>query len=141
MKEFKAKVSYGLLIPVLILLLGAVLLPILQQAPMSRILLMASIMLPVMAMVLYLFLSTNYRITEDGQLLITSGFLYKHTVDISKITSVTATRNPIAGPAPSLDRLEVKYEKWNSVVVSPQDKLAFIKALQLVNPQVEYLGK
>jgi hypothetical protein len=83
-------------------------------------------MVPVIALTLNIFFRTTYRIHDD-QLLIKCGFFCKATVDILAITTVSRTRNPISSPAASLDRIELKYGKWESVIISPDDKIVFQK--------------
>jgi hypothetical protein len=48
-------------------------------------------------------------------------------VEIQKITSVKRTRNPLSSPALSTDRLEIKYGKWDFVLISPKNKERFVK--------------
>jgi hypothetical protein len=137
MKVFKSKIGYGILIPVLVLLIGLTLLPIINGAPTGSILVMVSIMVPVIALTLNIFFRTTYRI-NDNQLLIKCGFFYKATVDILAITTVSRTRNPISSPAASLDRIELKYGKWESVIISPDDKMAFVNELLKINPNIQH---
>lgn len=47
----------------------------------------------------------------------------------------------LSSPALSLDRLEVFYNKFDSVIISPQNKEDFIVALQNINPAIEYIKK
>ncbi len=137
MKEFKSKVGYGILIPVLILLIGLTLLPIINGAPIGATLTMVVIMIPIIAFILHIFFSTTYRINEKNELLIKCGFLYKEVVKISKIKSINRTRNPISSPAASLDRIELKYGKWDSVIISPNDKIEFVNELLQINPDIQ----
>lgn len=137
MKEFKSKVGYGILIPVLVLLIGVTLLPIINGAPIGATLAMVVIMIPIIAFILHIFFSTTYRINEKNELLIKCGFLYKEVVKISKIKSINRTRNPISSPAASLDRIELKYGKWDSVIISPNDKIEFVNELLQINPDIQ----
>lgn len=88
------------------------------------------------AFIAHTMLSTSYTI--DGNFLhIKSGFLVNKPVEIQSIKKVVETRNPISAPAMSLDRLEIFYNKFDSVLVSPEDKPEFIKQLKLINPAIE----
>ncbi|MEM8981425.1 MAG: PH domain-containing protein [Pseudomonadota bacterium] len=80
-------------------------------------------------LVLWLMISTYYRVA-DGQLTIVSGPL-RWNIDLVSIESVQPTRSPLAAPAMSLDRLEIRYSGGRSVLVSPDDQAAFIAALQV----------
>lgn len=84
----------------------------------------------------YLLISINY-IVDNNTLIIKCGFIYQTKIDISDITKIEETRNPISSPAASLDRLEIYYGKFDSVVVSPKDKHAFIDELTRINSNIE----
>lgn len=84
----------------------------------------------------HMILNTLYVI-DHGELFIQSGFLYSKVIDIASIRKIEATRTPISAPAPSLDRLEIFYGRFDSVIVSPKDKDAFIKRLLRENPDIE----
>ncbi len=105
--------------------------------PIESILLVAIIIIPVVAFVLYVFLDIIYRINDKGELLIKCNFLINLVIDISTIKFVKKTRNPISSPAASLDRIEIKYGKWDSVIISPKDKSRFVEELLKINPNIE----
>ncbi|RLV60932.1 hypothetical protein D5018_04635 [Parashewanella curva] len=85
---------------------------------------------------LWLFARTHYRIDENHhKLLIHSGPFHWH-IPLDSISSIEATRNPIAGPALSLDRVIIEYGDNQFVVVSPREKGKFIKMIeQYLKPQ------
>jgi hypothetical protein len=56
--------------------------------------------------------------------------------EIQKITSVKRTRNPLSSPALSTDRLEIKYGKWDFVLISPKNEERFCEILLEKNPQI-----
>lgn len=131
-KTYKSKIGLELLLPV-VLVLGTVLLLSLTEEPAW---VGATILLPVILFVMHLFLTTNYTI-EGDQLLIKSGFLFRKTVPIPSIRKIRETNNPLSAPATSLDRLEIVFGKYESVLISPKQKLEFIKHIQSINPAVE----
>lgn len=135
MKEFKSKVGHEILIPVLILMIGIMLLPTLTGGSMKDIATMAVIMVPAIAFTLHMFYNISYQII-NRKLLIKCGFFHRTILDISKITSISPTRNMIASPAASLDRIELKYGKWNAVLISPNNKKGFIAELLKINPDI-----
>lgn len=137
MKEFKSKVGYGILIPILVLFIGIMLIPSISGDSVGARLTMAAIMLPAIAFTLHLFFTTTYRINDSNELRIKCGLLINSTVDITKIKSISRTRNPISSPAPSMDRIELKYGKWDSVIISPKDKIGFVDALLQINPNIQ----
>ena len=81
-------------------------------------------------------LSTFYTIDEDI-LTVRSGVLVNQKIKIDKIKSVRATRKWISSPALSADRIEVRYGKYGSVIISPERKEQFIKHLVSINPNIE----
>ena len=138
MKVFKSKIGYGILIPVLLLLIGMVLIPFIAGAPMGAILTMIGIILPTIAFILHVFFGTAYQINDKNELLIKCGILYNAVVDVSEIKSIHKIRNPVTSPAASLDRIELKYGKWKSVIISPEDKIGFLNELLKINPNIQH---
>ena len=138
MKEFKSKVGYGIVIPVLILIIAVTFLPIMNGASGNATIIVIGVMLLVIALTISIFFGTTYKINDKKELLIKCGFLYNSTIDISKIKSIERTRNPISSPAPSLDRIELKYGKWDSVIISPEDKVGFVNELVKINPDIKH---
>jgi hypothetical protein len=57
-------------------------------------------------------------------------------VEIADIKSIERTRNPISSPAASMDRIELKYGKWNTVIISPKDKKELLNAFLAINPKI-----
>jgi hypothetical protein len=80
---------------------------------------------------------TRYGFSRD-RLVIRSG-PFKWRVPLSDIDSVRPSRNPLSSPATSLDRLHVRYGK-RSVLISPEDKPGFLRALVARAPELEIVG-
>lgn len=95
----------------------------------------------VLAVVLPMLLNTRYTIGNDGSLKVRCGFFVNLRIDINTIRKIEATKSMLSSPALSLDRLEVFYNKFDSVIISPQNKEDFIAALQNINPAIEYIKK
>ncbi|WP_187269328.1 PH domain-containing protein [Algibacter pacificus] len=108
-----------------------------KSEPLEAVLSVGGIFLLVYGLCLYLNFSTKYTITESGILEVICGFLYHKRFDIKKIKSVAKTGNLMSSPAPSLDRIELTYGKFDVIVISPKDKNEFARALQQVNPEIE----
>jgi len=92
-------------------------------------------------MVAVILLNTHY-IIADGKLFIRCG-PFRGTVVIADIEKVTPTRNPLSSPACSLDRLNIDYRvgatsKW--VMISPQDKVGFLRALAEADANLQVEG-
>lgn len=93
---------------------------------------------PLMLWVLY---GTRYRF-EDGELLIRSG-PFRWRVPIAELESVAPSRNPLASPACSLDRLDVRFRRSGRerrVLISPSDREGFLRALLERAPALERRG-
>lgn len=88
-----------------------------------------------LTLVIWIFASTAYDIGPE-ELVVRSGPL-RARVPIASIRRVSASRTPLAGPALSLRRLEVEYGKYDTAIVSPADRAAFIAALTARNPAIE----
>lgn len=86
--------------------------------------------------ILYLYLATRYVVTKDQKLKIRSGFFYNKEIYIKSIKKVRSVKNHRASPALSFDRLEISYNRYGRVVVSPNKKSEFIKELKEVNPRI-----
>ena len=92
--------------------------------------------LPEAAFVVYLFMNTYY--TVDGKTLkIKAGMLFNSSVDIDSIRKIAETNNLLSSPAASLDRLEIAYGRFDSVLISPEEKQAFINHMLAINPSIE----
>lgn len=85
------------------------------------------------ALIAWLYASTAYTVTDEG-LRVQSGPLYSR-IDARLIERVRPTRTILSAPALSLDRLEIS-GGFGSVVVSPADKVGFVRALKKVAPQM-----
>ena len=131
-KIFKSKIGLELVIP-LVLVFGTVLAVTISQEP-SWIGIV--ILLSVILFVIYMFMTTEYKI-ENDELTIKCGFLYNKIIDIKTIKKIKETNNPLSSPATSLDRLEINYGKFDSIIISPKLKSEFINDIKRLNPNVE----
>jgi hypothetical protein len=95
----------------------------------------AALLFLVIGFFLSILLNTYYVII-NAVLIIKCGFLYSHTIDIKSIISVKESNNILSSPALSFDRLEVKYIKWNTILISPTNKEDFINHLLRINPNI-----
>ena len=81
---------------------------------------------------------TRYEIT--GSALIVRFGPFRTTVLLDSIVEVFPTHNPISAPAPSLDRLKIKYRSKNggmrSALISPKGKEEFLRDLASAAPRL-----
>jgi hypothetical protein len=83
---------------------------------------------------LWLLRSTHYTF-DDSTLHIRCGpFAWR--VPLREIRAVTPTRDPLSSPALSLDRLRIEFGRMGSIMVSPEDKEAFLAELRKRVPAV-----
>ena len=64
----------------------------------------------------------------------------KHTVASTNWKpglKLTETNNLLSSPATSIDRIEILYNKFDIILVSPKDKSEFIKNLTAINSNIE----
>lgn len=95
-------------------------------------------LLLVSAYIAHLFQNTYY-IIKGGNLRIRCGILFDRRIDISSIKRVTPSRLMMSAPAPSMDRLEILYNSFDSVLVSPKDKEGFLQQLNEINPRIKVM--
>ena len=131
MKKYPSKISYGLLIFILAVLIGTTI-PMLFKPVWIGLLINAVVIL----FTLHLFLNTYYVI--DGEFLIVkSGMIINKKVDINSVKSIKETKTIISAPALSFDRLEVNWGKYTGVVISPRDKKKFVEHMTRINPLID----
>jgi len=85
-------------------------------------------------------LATTYYIIEGETLKVKSGLFYNKTFNIKAFRKIVKTNSAITAPAASNDRIEIFFNGYDSVVISPKDKEAFIKHLKSINPAIVYEG-
>ena len=134
-KKHKSKVSYALLAFITILLIAPII-PIISNGEMNKeIALKLLFMIAILIFVMHVFLQTTYTI--DGQKLkIKSGVIPYRPINISEITEISKTKSLWSSPAPSFDRIIIKYGDYQSIIISPKDKVSFAKDLCVINPNI-----
>lgn len=128
---YKSKIGPELAIPTFAVLVGTALL-----MAFDGIWVGSALMFLLTFYIGWMFLNTRYTIKGDV-LSISSGFLYKKTIHIHEIKRLEETRNPLSSPATSIDRMEILYNKYDSILISPKDKAGFVKELTRINPQIQ----
>jgi hypothetical protein len=76
----------------------------------------------------WIFTTTRYDLS-GGTLLVRSG-PFRWSIPVADIKSITPTNNPLSSPALSLDRLRIEYGQGRAVMISPNDKDAFLRVLE-----------
>jgi hypothetical protein len=131
-QRYRSAVSYALFIPLIITLGIALFMGVYTGEIVAIIIILVS----VLGLVLPMLLNTTYTI--DGKLLkIRSGFIKFQDVPVASITRIEKTQTLLSAPALSLtERIEVFYGRYNSVVISPQNRSRFVVDIRSINPAV-----
>jgi hypothetical protein len=79
----------------------------------------------------WIMVTTRYHLSPDS-LIVRSG-PFRWNIPLADIRAVTPTRSALSSPALSLDRLRIEYGQGRSVMISPSDKAAFLRALEAKN--------
>ena len=77
-----------------------------------------------LALVAWLYFATRYKVSHKT--INIHGGLFKVNIPLDSIKSVKNSRNPLASPAFSLDRLEITYGTNKKILISPKDKTGFL---------------
>lgn len=131
-KKFPSKIGFLIVIPISFLILMPIVL-IYKNSFFWPPVLLSFVAFAFMA---HLLLSTHYMV-KDRNLKIKSGFIYNLNIQISTIRKINESNSVLSAPASSLDRLEIIYNKYDSVLISPKEKAAFIKTMLEINPTIE----
>ena len=129
-KRFRSKVDTWLVLVVvaaLVVLAAALVSMVVAGASLAAIALFLGVMTAVMLFTGLIFTRTWYEI-DARELRIVSG-PFRWTIPRESIRSVEDSRNPLSSPALSLDRLRIRYGDKRWILVSPEDKKGFRKAL------------
>lgn len=128
---YPSKVGWELLLPIIIIYSFLIANSFDKASLLGFTILIGSLILLVV-----LFYSISYEVTSEV-LTVISFFFIKKNILIKDITRIVESNNPISSPAASLDRLEVYYGKYSSVIISPKDKMGFIAHLKRLSPSIQ----
>lgn len=135
-KKYKAKVSYEMLVAIFLLFFIPVIFGIVNNGINKGFYVLIGILIPSYVFILHMFLKTEYKI-ENEKLTIKCGIIFNKTIDISKIKKISKTKSLMSSPAPSFDRIELKYGKFDEIIISPKDKISFANHLTQINTEIE----
>jgi hypothetical protein len=131
MKNYKSKLGLELIIPFSLIFGYAIFELITEKSWLGVFILFLTI-----SFILYTLFSINYKIEKDN-LNIKCTFLINENIAITSIRKITETYNPLSSPAASIDRIEIFYNKFDSVLISPKNKKEFIEEVLKINPNIE----
>lgn len=93
------------------------------------------VLVAVMVFVFFAIFNIRYEVSEDT-LFVRSFILLSYTIPVADIREIRASSSWLASPAASLDRLEIRYGKRRTILLSPVDKQGFVDCLIGVNPNI-----
>ena len=128
---YKSKIDAGLMTPIFIVVIAVGILMLIIRAWAG-----IAVVFMLTTLIIHMLLTTQYKIVGKT-LKIKSGIFVNKLVNIDSIRSISETNSLLSSPANSTDRLELKYNKFESIIVSPKDKDSFIKNLLELNPRIE----
>ena len=135
-KKYPSKVSYGLLIFIFLVFYGPLNLYLINGDLSGEMIGVIGFLSLIFAFILHLFFGTHYTI-ENNKLKIKCGVFSYKPIEIDKIKEVSKTKNIISSPAPSFDRIEIKYGTFDEIIISPKEKLNFVNDLTIMNPNIK----
>jgi hypothetical protein len=131
MEMYKSKIDYWLIILLSVVFGGIVIQMIIDQFWYG----LGIVIIPIL-FIGHMFTKTYYLLTEK-ELVIKCGFAFKKVLQIKDIRKISESSDLISSPALSIDRLEILYNKFDSVLISPKKKYEFIEALKILKPDIE----
>lgn len=133
-RVFKSKVSIWLLCAIS----GFTIIPILPVFIYSFSWIAITIVALLLIFALYTLFDIAYIINNEI-LTVKCGIFPKQSYDINQISKITDTNSILASPAASLNRIAIYFlNQRNPLIISPKDKIGFIRYLQSLNPQIVY---
>lgn len=136
--EFRSRVDRPMALiiwgSVLVLLLAAGLTLVDEDVQPSGRVFVILVAATVVPFLLWLLFGTSYRLTET-HLLVRSGPFQK-SILLAEIQSVKPVRDRTSAPALSFDRFLVRYRAYDTVLVSPDDRGAFLQELAARAPHL-----
>lgn len=135
-KKYTSKVSYGLLTVVFLVFFSPLLLNLVKSGINLNLTIISMFLIIIFGLISHMFLKTEY-IVEENKLKIKCGFFNYKPIDINEIKEITKSSTIISAPAPSFDRIEIKYGKFEELIISPKDKIEFAAYLTSINPAIK----
>lgn len=126
MKIYKSKLDWWLVVLILTVTVCPVVLAIMEREYAAIVI--SGFTLSLIGLTFYY---TRYKI--KGQQLI----VWWTKIDINSIKKIEKSNSFLSAPALSLDRIEISYNKYDSILISPKDKQGFVDELLKVNPSID----
>lgn len=135
-KKYPSKISFPLLIFVFVLFFGPFFSNIVKGEFSSNSILAIALLTVIFLLILPLFFRTIY-IIDGNELKVKCGYFSYKPIKIDQIQEISKTRSIMSSPAPSFDRILIKYEQHNEIILSPKHKEDFASMLTKINPKIK----
>ncbi len=134
MKKYKSELSWKIVGPIIAVFVLIIYLVYREEGDVR---LLSGGLMGTLIALLFMLYSINYRISDDGILSIRNGIFSYQNIPIDTIHTIEKSNSILSAPAASFNRLEIKYNKYDSVLVSPKNANEFIADLQYHNPKIK----
>lgn len=130
-RVFKSKVDWWYHLILLIMMISTVLVFVRGESPVTMV-----ILLLITLQCIHMLLSTWYKITADGYLIVHCSIFPEKRIPIAEISAVEVTVMPVSSYALSLDRLILYKGETQWLLISPVNKQEFVRVLRKYNPAI-----
>jgi hypothetical protein len=131
MEKYKSKIDLWLIIILTLVFGGIVIFSVIKKEWIGFII----AIIPTI-FIWNMFRSTYYIITEE-ELIIRCGIFYKLVIKITDIRKISESNDLISSPALSIDRLEILYNRFDTILISPKKKYEFLQSIETLKPDIE----
>jgi hypothetical protein len=128
---YRSKIDYWLII-ILIVPLGCAIWEAINKQNWIQFLIFS-----ILTIIISFSFSTLKYIIEDDFLIVKMKFYTFNRINIHEIKSIEKSNNLLSSPALSMDRLSIKFGKFEEVLISPKDKELFIKDLLSIKSTIK----
>ena len=132
---YYSKISYTLLIVIFIVFFGPLIQNIIHEGFSNNMIMITLGLFVVYGLILHMFFNTTYTI-DQKMLHIRCGFFRYKPINIMNMKKISKSSSIVSSPAASFDRIEITYDKFDELIISPKHKLKFIADLQKINPNL-----
>lgn len=130
MKVYKSKVDWFFFLPLAYPIFLCV------KGFITGTYLISAITFIILVLIGFMIHKTEYSISENS-LNIKSGFLVNKKIDVKSIRRIESSKSMITAPALSRDRILLRYNRFDDILISPKEKEQFVKHLLTINSDIE----
>ena len=132
---YYSKISYTLLIVIFIVFFGPLIPNIIHEGFSNNMIMITLGLFVIYGLILHMFFYTTYTI-DQKMLHIRCGFFRYKPINIMNMKKISKSSSIVSSPAASFDRIEITYDKFDELIISPKYKLKFTADLQKINPNL-----